>query len=93
MLVDAAAWSAWLDPQITSADTLAPLLRPLSPDALSATAVSSRVNQTRNDDPACLDPASDTDTDGDSFVNGSAKAPKDAPTADNGGAAQLTLGL
>lgn len=94
MLVDAAAWSAWLDPQITSAATLAPLLRPLSPDALSATAVSPRVNQTRNDDPACLDPASDTDTDGDIFVNGSAKSPKDAaPTADDGGAAQLTLGL
>ncbi|MCS6243930.1 MAG: SOS response-associated peptidase [Opitutus sp.] len=98
MLVDAAAWSAWLDPQITSADILAPLLRPLPPDALSATAVSARVNQTRNDDPACLDPAPATATDGDSdgAFNGSARASgttnTPAPT-DAGGDLQLTLGL
>jgi len=78
ILFDAAAWSAWLDPQITSAVTLAPLLRPLTPDALSATAVSARVNQTRNDDAACLNPATPGD---------------DNHTATDGGTSQLTLGL
>lgn len=57
ILLEASAWTAWLDPRITSADTLAPLLRPLPTDALSATPVSARVNQVRHDDPACLEPA------------------------------------
>lgn len=82
LLVEPAAWSAWLDPQNTSADTLSPLLRPLRADALTATAVSPRVNHTRNDGPACMAPATAEDDNIDAN-----------PTGDDDGAPQLTLSL
>ena len=77
LLVEPAAWTAWLDPRSTSPDTLAPLLRPLPTDALTATAVSPRVNQTCNDDPACLAPVTAADDN----------------AIDEDGAPQLTLGF
>ena len=50
-------FDAWLDPQATSADQLAPLLRPADAAAMSAVALQPRVNQVQNDDPGCLEPA------------------------------------
>jgi putative SOS response-associated peptidase YedK len=47
----------WLDPHVTSPEKLAPLLRTPPAAAMSATALSSRVNSVRHDDPACLAPA------------------------------------
>ncbi|MGE0228148.1 MAG: SOS response-associated peptidase [Dehalococcoidia bacterium] len=38
-------------------DAVTSLLVPAAPDYLTATAVSSRVNSVRNDDPACLEPS------------------------------------
>ena len=49
-------WAQWLDASATSAEALAPLLEPQSPD-LVAYAVSTHVNDPRHDDPACLEPA------------------------------------
>jgi putative SOS response-associated peptidase YedK len=72
ILADASAWTAWLDPRITSTDSLAPLLRPLPAEALSATPVSARVNQVRHDDPACLEPAT-PGCDGDPAADGTAQ--------------------
>lgn len=57
ILVDAAAWDAWLDPSLTSPDALAPLLRPFPAEAMTAVAVDARVNNVRHDDEACLAPA------------------------------------
>jgi putative SOS response-associated peptidase YedK len=57
ILADSAAWDAWLDPRITSSDTLAPLLWPFSAAAMTAIAVSPRVNNTRHDTSDCLLPA------------------------------------
>jgi putative SOS response-associated peptidase YedK len=50
------AWAAWLDPAVTDPGALAPLLAPRDHD-LVAYAVSTRVNDPRNDDPGCLTPA------------------------------------
>lgn len=50
-------FDAWLDPRATSADRLAPLLRPADAAAMSALALQPRVNQVQNDDPDCLQPA------------------------------------
>jgi putative SOS response-associated peptidase YedK len=77
ILLEAAAWEAWLDPRITSTQALAPLLRPLPAEALSATPVSARVNQVRHDDPACLEPVT----------------PGEAGDAAADDTAQLSLGL
>jgi len=47
----------WLDPRVTDADQLAPLLRTPPASAMTAVAVGSRVGNIRFDDPACLTPA------------------------------------
>jgi putative SOS response-associated peptidase YedK len=54
VLATPSAWDAWLDLRITSPVDLAPPLRPFSADAMSAIAVSPRVNGIQHDDPACL---------------------------------------
>jgi putative SOS response-associated peptidase YedK len=56
LVLEPAAWDRWLDPALTDAAALAPLLEPRSP-ALVAVAVSQHVNDPRHDDPACLEPA------------------------------------
>ena len=56
ILPDDDAIEGWLYPRQTS-ERLQALLRPASDDFLIATAVSTRVNSVRNDDPACLDEA------------------------------------
>jgi putative SOS response-associated peptidase YedK len=50
----------WLDPRLSNPEDLAPLLRPFKAEAMTATAVSDRVNSVRNDDANCLEPAGDT---------------------------------
>jgi len=47
-------FATWLDPQETDPRKLAPLLRPPDTAATSATALATRVNSVRHDDPACL---------------------------------------
>lgn len=46
----------WLDPRITDAEQLAPLLRTPPAGAMTAVAVGSRVGSVGFDDPACLTP-------------------------------------
>lgn len=46
----------WLNPALTDPESLLTLLRPYPSVRMFARAVSSRVNNIRNDDPACLDP-------------------------------------
>jgi putative SOS response-associated peptidase YedK len=51
-------WDRWLDPELTDPGVVAQLLVPRAPDlALVAYAVSPRVNDPRNDDASCLEPA------------------------------------
>ena len=47
----------WLDPRLTEPRDLAPLLRPFAAEAMTAVPVTTRVNNTRFDEPACLEPA------------------------------------
>jgi putative SOS response-associated peptidase YedK len=50
------AFAAWLDPELTDAERVAKLLRPLPPKTLVAYPVSPRVNSPRHDDPALAAP-------------------------------------
>lgn len=59
MLDGPAAWDAWLDPDLTGPSSLTPLLRPLDAGTMTASAVSSHVNNARHDDPDCLAPATE----------------------------------
>src|SRR5208283_589399 len=47
----------WLDPRLTEPGELAPLLHPFAAGAMTAIPVTTRVNNTRFEDPACLEPA------------------------------------
>ena len=47
----------WLNPDLAQPGDLAPLLRPFPAGAMMATPVTSRVNNIRHDDAACLEPA------------------------------------
>jgi len=47
----------WLDPRLTESRELAPLLHPFAADAMKTFPVTTRVNNTRFDDPACIEPA------------------------------------
>ncbi len=48
---------AWLDPAPPSAEALTNLLRPAPDDDLAPLAVDRHVNNARDDDPACIEPA------------------------------------
>jgi putative SOS response-associated peptidase YedK len=48
---------SWLDPRLAEPRELAPLLHPYAADAMEAFPVTTRVNNTRFDDPACLERA------------------------------------
>jgi len=50
------AFSAWLDPAVTEAEDLAPLLAPLPADRMSVLEVGRAVNDVRRDGPECLEP-------------------------------------
>ena len=49
-------YELWLDPAVQDPNTLQPLLRPFSADAMRAHPVSTQVNSPGNDDPACVAP-------------------------------------
>lgn len=49
---------AWLDPAAPSTETLTALLRPAPDEDLTANAVDRHVNNSRHDDPRCIEPAS-----------------------------------
>jgi putative SOS response-associated peptidase YedK len=55
VILDPAAFDAWLDPDIPVAEA-ASLLRPCPDDRLEVYPVSTRVNAVRNDDEACIAP-------------------------------------
>lgn len=59
ILASPADWNLWLDPRIDSTDTLTPLLAPFPATAMTAFAVTPRVNSTRAEGPACLAPATE----------------------------------
>jgi putative SOS response-associated peptidase YedK len=61
LIVAPPLWDQWLDPQSNDAHTALGLLHPLHADGLHATAVSSHVNNARNDDPRCLEPLQATE--------------------------------
>lgn len=51
------AYDLWLDPGVTDADALAPLLRTPGPEGYTTYPVSRLVNRPENDVPACIEPA------------------------------------
>ena len=57
VILDPADYPLWLDPAVTTAAEVRPLLRPFPAAAMTAYSVSARVNNPAFDDPACLAPA------------------------------------
>jgi putative SOS response-associated peptidase YedK len=57
VILDPGDYARWLDPGLTLAAEIRPLLRPFPAGLMSALAVSTRVNNPAFDDPACLEPA------------------------------------
>jgi putative SOS response-associated peptidase YedK len=56
VILDPAAYLTWLDPAEQSSQRLLELLVPAPDDSLTAYPISTRVNRTQNDDPACVEP-------------------------------------
>lgn len=56
VILDAAAYARWLDPQVRQQGALADLLVPAPDDRLTAYPVSSRVNSPAHDDAKCIEP-------------------------------------
>ena len=56
VLLDAADYGRWLARDVPELGALESLLRPCSDDWLESRPVSSRINDVRNDDPACWEP-------------------------------------
>ena len=56
VILPAADYDAWLDPDPPSADELTALLRPYPSDEMTASPVDRLVNDPRNDAPACIAP-------------------------------------
>jgi putative SOS response-associated peptidase YedK len=56
VILDPADYEEWLQPEQLSADRLSDLLVPCPDEGMEAVPVSTRVNNPRNDDPACLEP-------------------------------------
>jgi putative SOS response-associated peptidase YedK len=50
-------YDLWLDPKVEEPERVQPLLRPYASEDLAVVPVSTRVNNPRNDDAACLDPS------------------------------------
>jgi putative SOS response-associated peptidase YedK len=57
VILEPADYARWLDPGITLAAEVRPLLRPFPAAAMAAHPVTTRVNNPAFDDPACLEPA------------------------------------
>ncbi len=56
VILDPAAYSVWLDPQVRSPEPLVDLLVPAPNDCLTAYPVSNRVNSPAHDDAECIEP-------------------------------------
>jgi putative SOS response-associated peptidase YedK len=56
VILDAAAYARWLDPQVQSPEPLVELMVPVPDDRLTAYPVSSRVNSPAHDDAECTEP-------------------------------------
>jgi putative SOS response-associated peptidase YedK len=54
-----ADYARWLDPRVTDASRVAPLLRPFPSEAMSVYPVSTLVNNARVDEPRCITPLVD----------------------------------
>lgn len=54
LVLEREAWNGWLDPLLTELAAIEPMLEPHTPK-LTAHPVSPRVNNPRNDDPACVE--------------------------------------
>lgn len=52
-------YGRWLDPRVTQADAVVPLLAPFPPEAMTAYPVSTLVNNARVDEPRCITPLAD----------------------------------
>jgi len=57
VILDPSDYALWLDPAVELPAEVRPLLRPFPAPAMTAYAVSTRVNNVAFDDPACLAPA------------------------------------
>lgn len=55
VILDAADYELWLDPQLQDLDRLGALLRPFEGSTLRADPVDTYVNSPRNDDPRCIE--------------------------------------
>ncbi len=55
VIVDPKDYQLWLDPQVSDAERLRPLLGPYAPEKMTALAVGSWVNNARNEGPRCLE--------------------------------------
>lgn len=64
MMVEPERWAQWLDPRAAGRDELLALLAPASPGRLEACAVSTLVNNVRNNGPELLEPLHVEDPDG-----------------------------
>ncbi len=56
VILDPKDYDLWLDPDVRDAGKLRRLLGPYPPEDMAAYPVSLRVNNPRNDDPACIEP-------------------------------------
>ncbi len=92
MVIDHSAWADWLDPGLTAAADVTPLLVPASAAALRSYPVSTAVNNVRNNGPELREPVADPGTGaGSSDSSGpqpgpSGAHPPDGAAAGSGGA-------
>ncbi len=56
VILDPADYATWLDPAVSDAARLVPLLRPYPADRMTSWPVATRVNRPDNDDPSCVEP-------------------------------------
>jgi putative SOS response-associated peptidase YedK len=56
VILSGSEWETWIDPNLTEPNLLSPLLKPSPSETISFRPVSTRVNNVRNDDPACWEP-------------------------------------
>jgi putative SOS response-associated peptidase YedK len=59
VILDPSVWDAWLDRDLTDASEAERLLQPVPSDLLMERAVSTRVNNVRNDGPELIEPATE----------------------------------
>jgi len=59
VILEPEAWGRWLDPGLTDADQIAPLMAPAAEGVLEAYPVSTRVNSPTNQGPGLIEPVED----------------------------------